>query len=95
MFIHIFGFRWKPEATDANLARASDEILAFHGVIPGLIEVHYGPNASPRGQGYTHVGVTMFTNKEACDAYMEHPAHQALLQWLVPLIDAVELDIEA
>ena len=28
MFIHIFGFRWKPEATEADKARATKEILA-------------------------------------------------------------------
>ena len=29
MFIHIFGFKWKPEATEADKARAEKEILAF------------------------------------------------------------------
>jgi hypothetical protein len=36
-----------------------------------------------------------FTSKAATDAYSTHPAHMALLQWLVPLIDPVELDFEA
>ena len=95
MFIHIFGFRWKPHATEADKARATREILAFRGVIPGLIEAHTGPNVSPRGQGYTFAGVMKFTDKAACDAYSTHPAHLALLDWLVPLIDPVELDFEA
>jgi hypothetical protein len=34
-----------------------------------------------------------FTDQASLDAYVVHPAHQALLQWLVPLIDAVELDL--
>ena len=38
MFIHIFGFRWKPQATEADKARAAQEILAFRGHILGLIE---------------------------------------------------------
>ncbi len=95
MFIHIFGFRWKPETTEADITRATREILAFRGVIPGLIEAYVGPNVSPRGQGYAYVGMMKFTNKEASDAYMVHRAHLALLEWLVPLIDAVELDFEA
>ena len=95
MFIHIFGFRWKPEATEVDKARAAEEILAFRSTIPGLIEVSVGPNVSPRGQGYAFAGLMMFTDKAACDAYSTHPSHRALLEWLVPLIDPVELDFEA
>lgn len=95
MFIHIFGFRWKPAATDADKARASEQILAFRGRIPGLLEVHVGPNLSPRGQGYTFVGLMRFTDKHAADEYTTNPAHHALLQWLMPLIDPVELDFQA
>jgi Stress responsive A/B Barrel Domain len=95
MFIHIFGFRWKAEATEADQARATKEILAFRGAIPGLIEVHVGPNVSPRGQGYMFAGLMKFTDKAAADAYSTHPAHLALLVWLVPLIEPVELDFEA
>lgn len=92
MYFHIFAFRWKPEATEALKGRASREITAFQGKIPGLLELHLGQNDSPRGQGYTFIGVMRFTNKAAVDAYVVHPAHQALLAWLVPLIDPVELD---
>src|SRR6516162_8335861 len=95
MFIHIFGFRWKPEATDADKARAVEEIIAFHGTTPGLVEVSVGPNVSPRGQGYAFVGLMKFTDRAAADAYSTHPMHLALLKWLMPLIDPVELDFEA
>jgi hypothetical protein len=95
MFIHIFGFRWKTQATGADKARAQKDILAFRGNVPGLIEVSVGPNISPRGQGYTFAGLMKFTDKAAYDAYTTHPSHLALLQWLVPLIDPIELDFEA
>lgn len=94
MFIHIFGFRWKPEAGEADKARAEKAILAFRGRIPGLLDLHVGPNVSPVGQGYTFCGLLLFTDKAAADAYTVHPEHQALLKWLVPLIDPVELDFE-
>jgi hypothetical protein len=95
MFVHIFGFRWKPEATDQEKLHAKQEILAFRNVVPGLIEAHVGANLSPRGQGYTFVGMMKFTSRVAFDAYTTHPAHVALLEWLLPLIDPVELDFEA
>jgi hypothetical protein len=95
MFIHIFGFRWKPEATEAQKERAAADIVAFRGKIPGLLEVHVGQNVSPRGQGYAFAGLMRFTGKQACDDYTTHPQHQALLKWLVPLIEPVELDFLA
>lgn len=95
MFIHIFGFRWAPQATEADKARAQQEILAFRGAIPGLLDVKVGPNVSLRGQGYEFAGLMMFADRAACDAYAIHPAHLRLLEWLVPLIEPVELDFEA
>ena len=94
MFIHIFGFRWKDHATDADKQRAAHAIRAFQGQIPGLIDVSVGENLSSRGQGYSFAGLMRFTDRSACDAYSSHPAHLALLEWLVPLIDPVELDFE-
>lgn len=92
---HVFAFQWKPEATEAQKAKAAKDIAAFQGVIPGLLETHVGPNLSPRGKGYTFGGIMRFKDKAALDAYVQHPSHQALLAWLVPLIDAIELDLNA
>ncbi len=92
---HVFAFQWKPEATEALKAKATKDIAAFQGVIPGLLETHVGPNLSPRGKGYTFGGVMRFKDQAALDAYVQHPSHQALLVWLRPLIDAIELDLNA
>lgn len=92
---HVFAFQWKPEATDELKAKAETAIRAFQGKIPGLEETHVGANISPRGKGYTFGGIMRFKDKAALDAYVQHPMHQALLKWLVPLIDAIELDLNA
>lgn len=92
---HIFAFQWKPGTTDEQKERAARDIRAFQGTIPGLLETHVGPNISPRGKGYTFGGIMRFTDQAALDAYVQHPSHQALLVWLVPLIDAIELDLQA
>jgi hypothetical protein len=92
---HVFAFQWKPGTTEAQKDRAAKEIAAFQGTIPGLLQTHVGPNISPRGKGYTFGGVMLFKDQAALDAYVQHPAHRALLAWLVPLIDAVELDLRA
>ena len=90
---HVFAFQWKPVASDADKARALKDISAIQGQIPGLLETHAGANISPRGKGYTFGGIMRFKDQAALDAYVQHPAHQALLVWLVPLIDAIELDL--
>jgi hypothetical protein len=92
---HVFAFQWKPATSDADKERARKEIAAFQTVIPGLLQTHVGPNISPRGKGYTFGGIMEFKDQASLEAYFQHPAHQALLRWLVPLIDAVELDLRA
>jgi hypothetical protein len=92
---HVFAFQWKQGASEGQKERAAKEIAAFQGVIPGLLQTHVGPNISPRGKGYTFGGIMEFKDKASLDAYVRHPAHQALLAWLVPLIDAIELDLHA
>jgi hypothetical protein len=92
---HVFAFQWKQGTSEAQKDRASKEIAAFQGVIPGLLQTHVGPNISPRGKGYTFGGMMQFKDEASLDAYVQHPAHQALLAWLIPLIDAIELDLRA
>jgi hypothetical protein len=95
MFVHIFGFRWVAVATEEDKARARKEILSFRNAIPGLHGVHVGPNVSPRGQGYEFAGLMTFSDRAAFESYTTHPMHLALLQWLAPLIEPVELDFQA
>ena len=90
---HVFAFQWKPNASEAQKEKAAREIAALQGKIPGLLQTHVGPNISPRGKGYTFVGIMQFKDRASLEAYPQHPAHQALLAWLVPLIDAIELDL--
>jgi antibiotic biosynthesis monooxygenase (ABM) superfamily enzyme len=92
---HVFLFQWKAGTTEAQKERAKKEIGAFQGVVPGLIQTNVGENISPRGKGYTFGGIMQFKDEASLAAYFTHPAHQALLTWLVPLIDAAELDLRA
>lgn len=95
MFMHIFLFRWKAAATDADKRAAADAISAFAGTIDGLEAVTVGNNESPNCGGFAFGGIMRFTDAAAYQAYAVHPAHQDLLSWLIPLIEAVEFDITA
>jgi hypothetical protein len=35
-----------------------------------------------------------FADRTTFDAYNDHPVHQKLLTWLMPLIDPLEVDFE-
>ncbi|HTH53305.1 MAG TPA: Dabb family protein [Edaphobacter sp.] len=94
MVIHTFIFRWKPEVTAEQKQRALEEIQALKGPIPGLLEVYVGHNFSPRSQGYGFGGVMKFADRATFDQYNDHPVHQKLLSWLVPLVEPVEVDFE-
>lgn len=94
MYIHMFAFRWKPGVTADQKERVMAEIRALQEKIPGLLETAVGVNISPRGQGYELGGVMKFADKASLDAYGPHPVHQALVGWLKPLIEPVEVDFE-
>ena len=95
MVVHTFAFRWKPGVREDQKLRALAEIRGLQGQIPGLLETWVGVNVSPRSQGYELGGVMKFAYRPALDAYGAHPVHQKLLQWLMPLIDPLEVDFEA
>ena len=95
MFIHMFAFRLKPGVTLAQQDRMIREIGALQSQIPTVLESYVGNNASPRGQGYLIGGIMKFEDQAALEAYNSHPVHQALLKWLLPLIDAIEVDFPA
>lgn len=95
MYIHVFAFRWRSGVTEDQKQRVISEIRQLQGQIPGLLETYVGKNISPRGQGYELGGVMKFADRESLDAYGPHPVHQALLSWLRPLIESLEVDFAA
>ncbi len=70
------------------------DIRALESQIPGVLETVVGFNTSPRAQGYEFGGVMKFPDRATFEAYNEHPVHQQLLSWLLPLIDPIEVDFE-
>ncbi len=95
MVIHTFAFRWKPDVTPEQKQRVLREIRALQAQIPGLLETWVGENFSPRSQGYELGGVMKFADRASLEAYSGHPVHMKLLEWLLPLIDPLEVDFEA
>jgi hypothetical protein len=94
MFIHMFSFRWKQGVSEQQKQRVFEEVNALHTRIPGILDSAAGFNTSPRGHGYEFGGFMKFFDRAAFDAYNDHPVHDELLAWLLPLIDPLEVDFE-
>jgi Stress responsive A/B Barrel Domain len=92
MFIHMFAFRFNPNVTSAQKDRVVAEIRKLKDQIPEVLESWVGLNVSTRSQGYELGGAMKFADPAACDRYNSHPVHQALLVWLLPLIEPIEVD---
>ncbi len=78
MVRHILLLQARPTSTAEDIQGCRAALGALVGVIPGLIDFHWGPNTGPehRRGGFTH-GFTMdFADRASLDAYGPHPQHQ-------------------
>lgn len=74
---HVVVFKYKKEATAAQIKEVTDAFRALKGKIPGIVSFEQGPNISPEklDQGFSHVYLLTFENAAARDAYLPHPDH--------------------
>jgi Stress responsive A/B Barrel Domain len=79
MLRHVVLFRFRPDAQPEAIRRIEAEFAA----LPDRIE-HEGLD-----KGFTHAFVVSFADDAGRDAYLPHPAHQAFVAQLKPLLDDV------
>ncbi|MBA2356189.1 MAG: Dabb family protein [Acidobacteria bacterium] len=74
---HVVVFKYKPEATPAQIQGVTNAFRKLATTIPGITGFEDGVNNSPEGknQGFTHVYLLTFENAAARDAYLPHPEH--------------------
>ena len=75
---HVVVFKYKAEATPAQIQQVTDAFRALTKSIPGIVDFEHGVNNSPEklNQGFTHVYMLTFENAAARDAYLPHPEHK-------------------
>jgi hypothetical protein len=88
---HIAFFKFKSSCTAADIADTWRLIEALPQQIPGILDFTWGPNLSTEGldQGFTHSFVMVFESAAARDAYLPHPAHQAVVTKIMPRLESV------
>lgn len=84
---HVVAFKYKPYATQEQIAQVNKEFSELKNRIPGIVSFEYGLNDSPekRDLGFTHVYLITFENAEARDKYLPHPKHKEFGEFLSKL----------
>lgn len=88
MIEHIVLLKLKDGTPEESVARMIEGLKGLQSKVPGILAVSVGTNFSERSKGFTHGLVMRFEDKAALEAYLPHPAHEAVAQELVlPIID--------
>jgi hypothetical protein len=89
---HIVIFKFKEEASEAEVQKISDSFNALPNHISIIKDFEWGLNDSPEDlhQGFTHCYMLTFNSEEERDSiYTPHPKHQAFVASLQPHLEKV------
>jgi hypothetical protein len=77
MILHCVFLRFKAAVSAPEKQSIFEAVLALKQVIPGILDVKFGPNVSPEGLhgGFVDGFAVTFESPEARDAYLVHPEH--------------------
>ena len=86
---HVVHFKFKADATPAQIANIEKEFAALKGKIGAITSLEWGTNVSSEGldQGYTHCWLVSFQDAAARDLYLKHEAHAAFVAILKPMLE--------
>ena len=88
---HVVLFKFKDDATPADVKKVEDAFVALKGKIKLIKSFEWGLNNSPEklNQGLTHAFIATFASEKDRDAYLVHPDHVAFTKIAGPVIDTV------
>lgn len=78
MVRHILLLQQRPDATADEIDACRAGLAALVGVVPGLLDFHWGANVAPaeRRDGFSHGFSMDFADQASLDAYGPHPQHK-------------------
>ncbi len=92
MINHIVLFKFKPDATEAQVESVYDGILGLKNSIYGIKSVAIGKNISAenKNKGFSHGFVMQFEDASCRDIYLWHPEHRWVVEeCLLPIKEDV------
>jgi hypothetical protein len=94
---HVVLWSFKDTVARSERDAIVDAIRALRTKVPSLRSLEVGENTSPaRAQGYTHVLIETFDDRDGLAAYASHPDHVPVLGRLgdaVAQLVAVDLEV--
>ena len=86
---HIVHFKFKADATPAQIAQVEKDFAALKTKIELVQSLEWGTDSSPEklSDGFTHCWVLTFKNEADRDAYIIHPAHKAFVATLGTVLE--------
>lgn len=90
-FRHVVCFKFKEEATPAQIKEVETEFAALKDKIKTIVDFEWGTNVSPenRAKGFTHCFVVTFKDQAGLEVYLPHKDHQAFVSIVKPILDDV------
>ena len=91
MLRHVVLFKFKDEATDAQVGKIVEAFGELPSKIPSIVEYQWGTDVSIEGKanGFTHCFLVSFTDDAGRAEYLPHPDHKAFVDLLLPSLDKV------
>jgi len=88
MLRHLVLLKFADTAAPAAIAGIVAAFAALPAQIPTVTHFEHGTDVSPEGlaKGFTHAFLLGFADAAGRDAYLPHPAHEAFVARLRPLI---------
>jgi len=86
---HVVLLRLKADIGQNEIDAIFSDLADLKNDISGIIDFSGGPYSSSEGlnKGFTHGFVTTFINEASRDAYLSHPAHEAVKKALIHALD--------
>jgi hypothetical protein len=82
MVDHLVFFTVKEDASQEEVEDLVSSIRGLRDEVPSTTDLSVGEDFSGRSGGYTHALLARFTDRDGLRAYMEHPAHLAVVEKL-------------
>lgn len=97
MVRHYGVFKFHSDVSEDEIDECFKRMKEMIGKVPGLLDMENGPYQSDEGldKGYTHGFIMTFDSLESRDAYLPHPVHEEVKDFVVPkLEDVMVFDFE-
>jgi len=88
---HVVLFKFKKTASPEEIEIVEDAFAALEDKIPQVRDLEWGTNNSPEGlnKDFTHCFFVTFNSETDREVYLPHPAHQAFVALLTPILEDV------